>query len=221
MNNGFKCAKCGADLSADDLSCEQCGAAVSSFDLEDGSSNKPSKVVSLIILLSIALVVTLVIILSNSKPDDTSPPKIPTAEMSIEDEIKSLEELYQAHPDHAPIALRLGNLYASRKNHRKAIRYYRSFLSIDTSNAGWEVKLDLAKSLFALRKTDEAKSELNSILKIDPSHDGALYNLGAIEANLGNSAEAHRMWTQLLEHHSNGRMAELARNGLSRLNSND
>ncbi len=219
MSDPFKCPKCGSDIADDALTCESCGLMISSFESNVASPNKNQKVIWQVVSLLVVVLIAAVIILPKLELGSSSSttPNIPTTTTSVEDEIKSLEELYQAHPDHAPIALSLGNLHASQNNHPKAVQYYRSFLSYDTSRTGWEVRLDLAKSLFAMRKTDEAKGELNSILNIDSNHDGALYNLGAIEANLGNHAEAKRLWTQLLEHHTQGEMVELTRKGLSKL----
>jgi tetratricopeptide (TPR) repeat protein len=136
---------------------------------------------------------------------------------SVQAEIATLEKMWKEHSGHGPIALRLGNLYSDRNEFDKAEEMYRAFLSSDTSAAGWEVKLDLARCLFAQKKVDEARAELRGILEQHPQHAGALYNLGAIEANTGNTGEAKRLWAELVRVHPDDESAVLARNGLATL----
>jgi tetratricopeptide (TPR) repeat protein len=136
---------------------------------------------------------------------------------SVQTEIASLEKLWKEHSNHGPIALRLGNLYADRGEFAKAEPMFRTFIASDTSATGWEVKLDLARCLFALQRVDDARSELNSILEEHPQHAGALYNLGAIAANTGDAIEATRLWEELVRVHPEDESAALARNGLATL----
>ena len=132
-------------------------------------------------------------------------------------EIASLEKMWKEHPNHAPIALRLGNLYAEQGQPEKAVFYYREFLKYDTSATGWEVRLYVAKALNALGRVKEAIAEVQSVLRRDPDHAGALYNLGALEANSGHPDQARTYWEQLIAKHPQDSLAQVARESLKQL----
>ncbi len=134
------------------------------------------------------------------------------------DEIMMMEQMWKEHPNHAPIALQLGNLYAEQGEHVKAIQYYREFLKLDTSSTGWEVRLDVAKSLYALNNPAGAKAELQWILDRQPDHAGALYNMGAIEANTGQPGLAKLHWEKLIATHPQDSLAQFAQQSLTKLN---
>lgn len=133
-------------------------------------------------------------------------------------EITMMEQMWKEHPNHAPIALQLGNLYAEQGEHMKALQYYREFLKLDTSSSGWEVRLDVAKSLYAMNKPAEAKAELQWILDRQPDHAGALYNMGAIEANTGQPGLAKMHWEKLIAAHPQDTLARFAKQSLTKLN---
>ncbi|MFC2170627.1 tetratricopeptide repeat protein [Calditrichota bacterium] len=130
--------------------------------------------------------------------------------ISIDYEISRLENLLKSHSPHAPVALKLGNLYAEKGNDQKAAEYFRKYLDLDTTRQAQDVRLDLAKSLFNTGRMIEAKSELNRLLEIDSIHPGALYNLGAMEGNLGNMQAAEKYWTRLIETNPQDSLSRLA-----------
>jgi len=132
-------------------------------------------------------------------------------------EIVSLEKMWKEHPNHAPIALQLGNLYAGQGQPEKAVFYYRVFLRLDTSATGWEVRLDVAKALSTLGRTKEAIAEMQVVLRRDPDHAGALYDLGALQANTGHPDQARIYWEQLIAKHPQDSLAQVARESLKQL----
>ena len=224
MSDELICRHCDSTLSADSVTCVNCGSPVSLFDAPQTSSLKSGKVIGQVILIAVVLFVGYIYFFP-SEPKITAPRPIPVelkshGDPSVEGEIASLENMWHSNQTHAPIALRLGNLYAARNDYAKAAMYYRAFLSVDNTDEGWEVALDLAQALFAMDSVDAAKGELVPLLKEHPDHSGLLYNLGAIEANLANYAEAERLWSQLLPTNPQGEMADSARMGLERLKAN-
>ncbi len=136
---------------------------------------------------------------------------------SVANEIASLETMRKAHSTHAPILLRLANLYEDRNNHAKALECYREGLALDTSASAWELRLDVAKELFALGKTDSARMELESTAKDHPDHPGVLYNLGAMAANGGDVAKAKGYWERLVQVAPQSSEGLMAKEGLGRL----
>jgi len=132
-------------------------------------------------------------------------------------EIQMLEAMWKEHPDHAPIALQLGNLYSEEGAHPLAISYYREFLKLDTSSTGGEVRLDISRSLYAMGRMDEAKREVRELLKRDPFHAGGLYNMGAIMANTNQNDSARFYWERLIAKHPEDTLAVFAKQSLGML----
>ena len=168
-------------------------------------------------LAAIVLVLAVLASLYFGSPQRGEPVKSIETKDDPHSEIMMLEEMWKQHPTHAPIALQLGNLYAAEGEHQKAIRFYREFLKLDTSATGWEVRLDIAKSLHATGKPEEAKAELQGILQRVPDHAGALYNLGAIEANGGRYQAARGYWERLITKHPQDTLALFAAQSLQQL----
>ncbi len=133
------------------------------------------------------------------------------------DEITMLEAMWKEHPNHAPIALQLGNLYSAEGAHPMAIRYYREFLKLDTSSTGWEVRLDISRSLYAMGRMEEAKNEVRELLKHEPAHAGGLYNMGAIMANTNQTDSARVYWERLIAKHPQDTLALFAKQSLGQL----
>lgn len=131
--------------------------------------------------------------------------------------IERMEEMWKTAPGHGPVALELANLYFEDGQFEKAIEFYRIFLKDDTTADGWLVRLDISRAFAALGRSDEAISELNALLKDHPGHAGALYNLGAIEANRGDHDSARRHWNELISLHPQDTLALYAKAAIPKL----
>jgi len=131
--------------------------------------------------------------------------------------LEQMLEMWKSAPGHGPIALELANLYFTSGQFEKAIEFYREFLKTDTTRQGWLVRLDISRSLASLGRTDEAIGELKIMLRDHPGHAGALYNLGAIEANRGNYDAARESWAELIQLHPQDTLALYARGALPKL----
>lgn len=131
--------------------------------------------------------------------------------------IEQMEQMWKTAPGHGPVALELANLYFEDGKYDKAIEFYRTFLKDDTTSDGWLVKLDISRALSALGRADDAIAELKSLLKEHPGHAGALYNLGAIEANRGDHESARIHWTELIQKHPQDTLAVYAQSALPQL----
>jgi len=140
-----------------------------------------------------------------------------TASFPIQMDTPTLERLFRDHPTHAPIALQLGNLYAQKGGHREAVKYYKLYHSLDSSAAGTEILLDIAKEYYALGMPDSARYEIGLLLKTIPDHPGGLYNLGAIAANQGETDEAIRIWSEMVKRLPGKAETAMAERGLEQL----
>jgi tetratricopeptide (TPR) repeat protein len=136
-------------------------------------------------------------------------------------QLEIMQEMWEHSPGHGPIALELGNLYLEDGQYRKALEFFNTFLRDDTSATGWEVRLDMSRAYMGLMMKDSATGQLEIMLKKDPAHAGALYNLGAIEANAGNFSAAREAWQKLIAAHPQDTLAVFAKSSLPRLNKPD
>jgi tetratricopeptide (TPR) repeat protein len=151
---------------------------------------------------------------------ESEPPPPQVEDLNEDDphsQIATLEQMLADHPDHSPIALMLGNLYFDDQNFERAVFYYRQFLKTDTSAGGYEARLDLARALYQMNKGDEAIKEIQWILDRYPDHADALYNLGAIQANMGKLSEAKTTWEKLIAKHPDDTLAIFAKQSLPML----
>jgi len=180
---------------------------------------KPQQIVFVIALIAIPLLI-IWMYLSPSKEGEPTFEKL-QSQTKEKTQLEVMEDMWEHHPGHGPVALELGNLYLQDGQYRKAIQFYRIFLESDTSATGWEVRLDISRAFAALQQPDSAIAELNEILKQSENHPGALYNLGAIEANRGNFSTARRAWETLIETHPADTLAQFASAALPKLNKPD
>jgi cytochrome c-type biogenesis protein CcmH/NrfG len=77
--------------------------------------------------------------------------------------------------------------------------------------------LDHASLLARDGQYDAARRVMNQMLSRHPGDAEALYNLGAIEANLGNVSAARNFWEQVIQSNSDATLTDLARSNLARL----
>jgi len=184
-------------------------------------NRKTAQIVFLIALLAVPAVLLWI----KLAPQPTGEPTFETMQSESETDAKSplqtMEEMWQHHPGHGPIALELANLYFQDGQYPKAIEFYNIFLKDDTTATGWHVRLDISRAYVALSKTDSALMELNMMLERDPTHPGALYNIGAIQANSGNFTAARAAWERLIQTHPDDTLAVFAKSSLPKLSKPD
>jgi cytochrome c-type biogenesis protein CcmH/NrfG len=135
--------------------------------------------------------------------------------------LEAMEDMWEHHAGHGPIALELANLYLEDGQYKKAIEFYNIFLENDTTQTGWLVRLDMSRAYSAMMMKDSAIAQLNLMLERDPANPGALYNLGAIQANAGNFTAARAAWEKLIEAHPQDTLAVFAQSSLPKLNKPD
>ena len=110
-------------------------------------------------------------------------------------EMSSLAEALKQQPGHAPILFRLAQLSEESGKPAEAIAHLKAILAQDPDNV--EARLELGKVLFETGDITGSIQETNAILQRQPTNADALYNLGAVYANMGNTKQARRYWTEL------------------------
>lgn len=119
-----------------------------------------------------------------------------------------LTRAVESKPDHTTLLLQLAQFESGNGRFGDAERHLREVLRREPDSA--EARLELGKALFQLGDVRGALEQNQLILKQRPFHSGALYNLGAIYANIGNTSRASEYWSRLLAldpHSENGILA--------------
>ena len=104
----------------------------------------------------------------------------------------ALEEELKKKPGHAPILLRLAEL--AHDQPKQAADYLKQAVAADPTNA--DASVELSRTLYDLNDVNGALAETKRLLAAKPNQVDALYNLGAIYANLGKPELARQYWTQ-------------------------
>jgi cytochrome c-type biogenesis protein CcmH/NrfG len=110
----------------------------------------------------------------------------------------------------------LGNANYDITQFDKASQYYRAALEIDPSNI--QVRTDLATCYLNLGKTDKALSELRTVLKQEPAHEPALYNIGLILLEVKKDKKgAIAAWEKLLKAHPDTDKAKMIKERIQQI----
>ena len=106
-------------------------------------------------------------------------------------------------------------ILASAHNEEKAIELYQNILSID--NKRTDIMTQLAILYFNKNDFNKSIEYLTKILVIDPNNAQTKYNLGVVEARIGDIAAAKKQWEDLLTNHPNTKMSDVAKESLEKL----
>ncbi len=106
--------------------------------------------------------------------------------------LQNVKDSLKAEPDNPRLVLKLGSLYYDIKNFTEAEPYYSKYLS-KFSPKDANARVDYGYVLFSNGKQQQGISELKKVLKDEPNHGFALFNLGIMYYELKNIPEA-RVW---------------------------
>jgi Flp pilus assembly protein TadD len=132
----------------------------------------------------------------SSMPAPTAAVSVPTAGQDAAHEARMLAGALEKKQDHTPILMRLAQLASQGGRHADAQRYLHQILQHEPGNV--EARLELGRELFETGDVTGALEQTNAILKTDANHTEALFNLGAIYGNLGNTRMARLHWDRLI-----------------------
>jgi len=119
------------------------------------------------------------------------------------------------NPNDLEALIGLANLEFDSGQWDKAIEYYSRALTIDSKNA--DVRVDRAIAYHATGKNDIARKELLQVTRERPTHKNAWLNLGVVNRDLGDRAEAIRAWERFLELDPQGEHAASVRQEIANL----
>ena len=145
----------------------------------------------------------------------TAPSSNPAADRIHE--LKALEQDLQKKPEHPPILFRMAQLSTEMGKTADAISLLQRLLKADAGNT--EARLELGRLLYETNDLQGSIRETSKILETNPKHVDALYNLGAIYANLNQPALARTFWNRAVASAPGSESGKRAADGLQKLES--
>ncbi len=130
-------------------------------------------------------------------------------------ELKALEQELQKKPEHPPILFRMAQLSSELGKNTDAVSYLRRLLKVESGNN--EARLELGRLLYETNDLQGSIAETAKILESDPKQVDALYNLGAIYANLDKLDTAREYWMRAVASDPASDSGKRAKESLSKL----
>lgn len=125
----------------------------------------------------------------------TPPPQLQTqtTDPSVLTEINNLEARTKADPKDSEALLQLANRLHDAKFYPRAIETYKQFLALKPNES--DARVDMAICYFETEENQRAVQEIESVIKKQPNHQMATFNLGVIQLSMGN-LEVSKKWLQ-------------------------
>jgi tetratricopeptide (TPR) repeat protein len=127
----------------------------------------------------------------------------------------ALEQGLKKKPGHPPILLRLAELSRDAGQPKDAVGYLRQAVAADPKNL--DARLELSRALYDTNDIEGAITETKRLLADFPNQVDALYNLGAIYANVGKLDLARQYWNQAVASDANSESGRKAAAGLTKI----
>jgi cytochrome c-type biogenesis protein CcmH/NrfG len=154
----------------------------------------------------------------SSEPSSTSSGRDPVMEAgaAFMARVTEYKQRLEKNPNDLEALIFLGNANYDITRFDQARTYYERALAIDPTNL--RVRTDLATSYYSIGLVDKALDEMRTVLKQEPSHEAALYNLGLVLLNDKKDKKgAIEAWETLLQHHPDSPRASVLRQKLDEL----
>ncbi len=143
------------------------------------------------------------------------PRRAPVAANNPEHELKELAVQLQKKPGHTPVLLRMAQLEREKGALDDAAGHLREAIQGEPSSQ--DAHLELGRLLYERNDVNGAISETEKVLSLNPKQVDALYNLGAIYANLGNAERARSYWSRAVAADPVADSSRKAQDGLKKL----
>jgi len=188
---------------------------------------KPSHVNGLLLAALLLFAIVYWNVRSTSSPTQAAASaSIPPASTNVQSQgamtsehltIDALKERVQQAPNDTSLVNHLAQILHDASRYEEAADYYNQYLALAPKNVqGW---LDLANVYAALQDWDNALKASQSLLDFVPHHPSAMYNMGAIHANLSDLEEATFWWTQVRDQKEDPDLAQQAEQNLLQIQS--
>lgn len=144
-----------------------------------------------------------------------APAPVPAAADNPDHELKELAVQLQRKPGHIPVLLRMAQLERQKGEWKDAGEHLREAVKNEPTNQ--DAHLELGRLLYERNDVNGAIGETEKVLELNPKQVDALYNMGAIYANLGNVERAKSYWSKSVAADAASDSGQKARSGLNQL----
>ncbi len=204
----MKCTQCGYDIPPEAKFCPECGAPLKTATSQPVNLKRPH-VRDTFILVGALVVVTIgYFVFTSSKKAPSHPAQQPRTNQpvnSMDDAMSMLENL----PEDYSSLVAMGNSLMDEGNYSFAAECYKRALSI--SDTSWNVRVDYGTCLHGMGLSERAVQILSEVVKNQPTHAIAHFNLGVIYYDLNRIDSARLYWQKYLKLDPQGHAAEAAK----------
>lgn len=140
---------------------------------------------------------------------------VPAVADNPDHELKELGVDLQKKPGHIPVLLRMAQLERQKGELDDAAGHLQQAVKSEPANQ--DAHLELGRLLYERKDISGAIAETQKVLDLNPKQVDALYNMGAIYANLGNVERARSYWSKAVAVDPASDSGQKARSGLTKL----
>ena len=134
---------------------------------------------------------------------------------STQSQLEALRLRVVESPGDTTHLFRLARMLQDAHKPGEAARNYRHYLALHPDN--YQAWLDMTQSFGQAQKWGDAHDAVDDMLERYPEDPSALYNLGAVYANLGKMEEAKSTWEKVVEQDKDPDVILLAKSSIQRL----
>jgi len=129
-----------------------------------------------------------------------SAPAQNSAPIVDESELRAYRDILARDPNNAVAAIKAGNLLYDAQRYDEAIGFYQQAFAINKQDIN--LSTDLGTALWYTGRADEALTQYDKSLAIDPTHAQTLFNIGVVRSEGKHDfAGAAAAWEKLLKVH--------------------
>ena len=134
---------------------------------------------------------------------------------SIITKMKDLEDYVQSNPNDTLKIKEYADLLAGAHNEDNALDLYILILSKDEGRT--DIISNISVLYYNKNMFPEAKEYIIKLIESDPKDTEAIYNLGVVEARMGDIDAAKKQWEDLSKNHPNTKMSDMAKESIKKL----
>ena len=225
----LSCGNCGSENAPDAAFCSTCGAKLKGQPTrqkskrsrqESRGTEKESETTPLFswkMILGAVVVLAIIIVVAVQYSDHTTPPttqaaaptQSPAANMQLSSQILELESRVAANPNDLKSLISLANMCQDGRFFDKAITYYKQYLVKNPKDP--DARTDLGICYYETNNLEEAQKEMLAVIKDNPKHVAANFNLGIVNLSARRLKEANDWFKKTIELSPNSEMGQKAK----------
>lgn len=112
-------------------------------------------------------------------------------------QISALEQQLKTNPNNTDLLLQFANLLHDAKFFPRAVETYKKYTALVPDN--YDARVDLGICYYETGDVAQAVKEIESVIRKQPKHQMAMFNLGVIQLSAQNMAESNKWLKKCIE----------------------